>query len=206
MFALCRFESDLRHQSSLGSSRFPRRASYFWLRQFFEGRSSLKKATASDEAKGEDGRLPEIAVGDDGLIFLILALFIYQGQPNLKRDLKKGSISMFDAQCLFCKIIAKLIPAKIILENNDVMVIQDIAPKAPVHYLILPKIHVKDVKSLDENNSAVVVPMMLMAQELSSHLSGSGAFRLIINNGADAGQSVFHMHFHFLSGKKMLDF
>jgi len=113
---------------------------------------------------------------------------------------------MTDQNCIFCKIINKQIQVTIVTENDDLIVIKDIAPKAPVHYLIIPKTHIKDVQSLDVAHAEIAGKMMLMAKELSSHLSGSQAFRLIINNGPDAGQSVFHLHYHFLSGKKMLDF
>jgi histidine triad (HIT) family protein len=108
--------------------------------------------------------------------------------------------------CIFCRIIAGHIPANIIAENEHVIVIQDIAPKAPIHYLIIPKKHVTNIQSLTTDDTQVPAHMIMMAKELSTKLSGSQAFRLIANNGSDAGQSVFHMHFHFLSGKKMLDF
>jgi len=108
--------------------------------------------------------------------------------------------------CIFCKIISGEIPATIIAQNDDVLVIQDRAPKFPVHYLIIPKMHIENVQDLQEADSHLVGKMMLMAKELSKKLSGSQAFRLIMNNGVDAGQSVFHMHCHFLSGKKMTDF
>jgi len=108
--------------------------------------------------------------------------------------------------CIFCKIISKDIPAKIIDENDDVLVIQDLHPKAPIHYLIIPKKHIENIGVLEEADSRYVAKMMLMARKLAQNLSGSQSFRLLMNNGADAGQSVFHLHCHFLSGKKMIDF
>lgn len=111
-----------------------------------------------------------------------------------------------DQNCIFCKIVAKQIPSTIVAESDDILVIKDRAPKAPVHFLIIPKVHINDVQSLAKDQAPLAGNMLLMAQDLSKKLAGSGAFRLIMNNGVDAGQSVFHLHCHFLSGKKMLDF
>ncbi|KKP35268.1 MAG: Diadenosine tetraphosphate (Ap4A) hydrolase and other HIT family hydrolase [candidate division TM6 bacterium GW2011_GWF2_32_72] len=108
--------------------------------------------------------------------------------------------------CIFCKIIAKEIPSDIILENDDILVIKDLHPKAPIHYLIIPKKHIVNIKELHDADLLNAAQIMIAARELSRKLSGDGSFRLIMNNGADSGQSVFHMHCHFLSGKKMLDF
>jgi len=110
------------------------------------------------------------------------------------------------SDCLFCKIINKELQATIIDENDDVVVIKDIAPKAPVHYLIIPKKHIKDIQSVQKKDADLVAKILFMVQKISKKLPGSQAFRLIVNNGSDVGQSVFHMHWHFLSGKKMLDF
>ena len=110
------------------------------------------------------------------------------------------------AECLFCKIIDRTIPAVIVAENDHVIVIQDRAPKAPVHYLIIPKKHVADIVSLSASDLSLGQAMFSMAQQLSKALPGNGDFRFIINNGSGAGQSVFHLHGHFLAGKKMADF
>ena len=117
--------------------------------------------------------------------------------------IKKGT--SMAADCLFCKIINKEVPAKIIDENQDVLVIEDIAPKAPVHYLIIPKKHIKDIQAIKEEDADLMAKILFVAQKLAQKLSGSQSFRLVVNNGEDAGQSIFHMHWHFLSGKKMLD-
>ncbi len=104
--------------------------------------------------------------------------------------------------CIFCKIIAKQVPATVILETPEVLVIKDINPKAPVHYLIIPKKHINDLNSLQSEESNLIANCLLSCKELSK----SGAFRLISNNGKESGQTVFHVHFHFLSGKLMHDF
>ncbi|PKN03325.1 histidine triad nucleotide-binding protein [Candidatus Dependentiae bacterium HGW-Dependentiae-1] len=109
-------------------------------------------------------------------------------------------------ECVFCKIVAKELPAKVIAENDTCLVIQDIAPKAPVHYLIIPKKHVTDISCLERGDANIPAAIFFMAQEWGAKLSGSGAFRLIVNNGTEVGQSVPHMHVHFVSGKKMTDF
>lgn len=106
---------------------------------------------------------------------------------------------------IFSKIIAREIPAKIIAENNDVIVIQDIAPKAPIHYLIIPKLEVRDIQSMGPEQLIAAAHLFAMAQELSRTIPGAEHFRIVINNGERAGQRVFHLHLHFLAGEKMHD-
>lgn len=112
---------------------------------------------------------------------------------------------MTAASCIFCKINNREIPAAVIAENEAVFVIKDINPKAPTHYLIISKKHVADVRSASQEDAPLLAEMLFMAQKLSKDLHDAD-FRLIMNNGAQVGQSVFHMHMHFLSGKKMADF
>jgi histidine triad (HIT) family protein len=107
--------------------------------------------------------------------------------------------------CVFCKVIAKELPAHIIAEDDDCIVFEDIAPKAPVHYLIVPKKHITNLHDIGVEDIPLMGKLMLMAKKIASKLPEPKAFGLIINNGEDAGQSVFHLHGHFLSGKKMTD-
>lgn len=109
---------------------------------------------------------------------------------------------MNNQDCIFCKIIAGDIPCNKIQETQDLIVVQDIAPKAPIHYLIVPKKHIKDLQSVSDLDQELLGSIMLMAKKLSQNLDNPKEFRLISNNGLSVGQSVFHMHVHFLAGKK----
>lgn len=107
---------------------------------------------------------------------------------------------MQEQNCIFCNIINKKIPATVVLENDDVIVINDIHPKAPVHYLIIPKQHVPDFMTITDD--ALLNNMRKMIQQIGLSLPNH-SFRLLVNNGAGSGQSVFHVHMHMLAGKIM---
>lgn len=100
--------------------------------------------------------------------------------------------------CIFCKIIAKKIPAQIIEETSELLVITDINPKASIHYLIIPKKHLKNINDFENTDESLAGKMLLMAKELGKKVPFH-AYRLVINNEAQAGQIVFHSHIHFLA-------
>ena len=108
--------------------------------------------------------------------------------------------------CVFCKIIARIVPAQIKAETDDILVIQDIAPKARVHYLIIPKKHIQDLNAFGPGDCCLAGKMVKMAQKLSQETSGAQDFKFIINNGYNAGQRVFHVHAHFLAGEHLPEF
>jgi histidine triad (HIT) family protein len=103
--------------------------------------------------------------------------------------------------CIFCKIIAREVPSQIVAENDDIIVIKDHAPKAPIHYLIIPKKHIKDLQSFEKSDCCIGSKMLKMAQELSLNDERAKDFKLLLNNGYAAGQRVFHVHMHFVAGQ-----
>jgi histidine triad (HIT) family protein len=107
--------------------------------------------------------------------------------------------------CSFCKIITESKPDIILAENEDVVAIKSRTPCAPVHYLIIPKKHIVDLSCLTKADRQLAASLLMMAQELSHQDLKNRQFRLVNNNGSLVGQTVFHAHFHFLSGKVLPD-
>lgn len=105
--------------------------------------------------------------------------------------------------CLFCKIAAGEIPADKIYEDDHLMVFKDIAPKADVHWLAIPKQHIVNLFDANDSHQGLLGEIMLRLPKLAKE-HGLEGFRTITNTGAAAGQEVFHIHFHLLAGKQGL--
>ena len=103
--------------------------------------------------------------------------------------------------CLFCKIVAGDIPSTKVYEDDLVLAFRDIAPQAPTHILVIPKAHIASVADITAGNSAVVRHIFEVIPAIAEKEGLSGGFRVISNCGADAGQTVSHLHFHILGGK-----
>ena len=113
------------------------------------------------------------------------------------------SVSMSSAQCIFCKIIAQEVPASIIAQNEHALAFPDRSPLAPVHILIVPRRHIESMNSLSAQDAPTIAGMVALIQQLAqTHGNPSDhGFNIEINTGASAGQSVFHMHWHFKAGR-----
>lgn len=106
--------------------------------------------------------------------------------------------------CLFCKIISGEIPSKKVYEDDSVYAFYDIAPMAPVHVLIVPKQHIASVNEVTAENSAVISHIYEVVAKLAKELGiADDGYRVVTNCGANAGQTVFHLHFHLLGGTKL---
>lgn len=100
--------------------------------------------------------------------------------------------------CLFCKIVEGSIPSKKVYEDDDFYAFWDIAPKAPVHVLLIPKQHVVSLYHLDDSNTQVVQQLLTKAPDIARDMGLAEGFRVIVNTGAGGGQEVDHIHLHIL--------
>ena len=109
-----------------------------------------------------------------------------------------------EESCIFCRIIAGSIPAKLAHEDDQTLAFHDVDPRAPVHVLIVPRAHIAAVDRLGEADAELMGRLMLAARKLARELGvADSGYRLVVNNGADAGQSVDHIHMHLLGGRPL---
>jgi histidine triad (HIT) family protein len=108
-----------------------------------------------------------------------------------------------DPNCLFCKIGAKQIPAKIVYEDDDVFAFEDISPQAPTHILICPRKHFAALHDAHDADRAVLGKLQMVAAKLATERDLLSGYRTVINSGSGAGQSVFHLHLHLLGGRHL---
>ena len=111
-----------------------------------------------------------------------------------------------DPNCLFCKIVAKKIPSKPVYEDEEIYAFHDINPWAPVHFLIVPKLHIASMAQITAEHGALMGRMMALVPQLAlkegCNPYPDGGFRLLTNTGAEGGQEVQHLHFHVMGGPR----
>ena len=110
---------------------------------------------------------------------------------------------MPDGDCLFCRIAAGEIPADTVFEDDSILAFRDIAPKAPAHILLIPREHITSAADLTDDHGPILGRLYATAAQLARDegVAESG-FRIVTNAGADAGQSVAHLHFHLMGGRR----
>ncbi|MFO1269314.1 MAG: histidine triad nucleotide-binding protein [Rubrivivax sp.] len=107
-----------------------------------------------------------------------------------------------DPNCIFCKIVAGQIPSKKVHEDDDVLVFHDIHPWAPVHVLIIPKLHIATLADTGVEHDRLLGKMLSLAPRLMKQLGVSNGFRTVVNTGPDGGQEVYHLHMHVFGGPR----
>ena len=105
--------------------------------------------------------------------------------------------------CIFCKIVAGDIPSTKVYEDDTILAFRDIAPMAPTHILVIPKEHIPSVDGITAENSAVVAHIFEVIPQIARAEGLENGYRVVSNCGSDAGQTVFHLHFHILGGKEL---
>lgn len=106
--------------------------------------------------------------------------------------------------CIFCKIARKEIPSNAVYEDDDILAFHDINPAAPVHFLLIPKLHIDSLADVQDNHQDLLGKMLLLAPKLAKAQGCEDGFRTIINTGRTGGQEVFHIHFHIIGGRERL--
>lgn len=105
--------------------------------------------------------------------------------------------------CVFCKIALGDIPSKKVFEDDKVLAFYDLEPQAPIHILIIPKVHIGSIDEINSQNSDIVARVFEVASEIANKLDLSNGYRIVCNCGEDGGQTVNHLHFHMLGGRTM---
>jgi len=105
--------------------------------------------------------------------------------------------------CVFCGIVAGKIPARRVLENDDVIAFHDLKPTAPVHVLVIPRRHIATLDDAGDADSSLLGKMLMAAREVAASSRLGAGYRVVMNVQAGAGQSVFHIHLHVLGGREL---
>jgi histidine triad (HIT) family protein len=106
--------------------------------------------------------------------------------------------------CLFCRIVRKELPARILFENERLLAFEDSRPRAPVHVLVIPKDHFASLNDAPDGAEALLGEILFRAREIAREKGiGESGYRIVLNTAGDSGQEVFHIHFHILGGRRM---
>lgn len=105
--------------------------------------------------------------------------------------------------CIFCKIVAGEIPSRKVYEDDNMLAFEDINPQAPIHILVIPKAHIPSADSVNSDNSALIAKIFEKIPSIAAKAGATNGYRVITNCGEDACQTVKHIHFHIIGGKRL---
>jgi histidine triad (HIT) family protein len=108
-----------------------------------------------------------------------------------------------DDNCLFCRIVAKEVPADVVLDTDAALAFRDVNPQAPVHLLVIPKEHLGSLEELADRHGPLLAGLVGAVNQAAAQEGVAGGFRVVTNVGASAGQSVHHLHLHVLGGRRL---
>ncbi|KAJ8261507.1 hypothetical protein COCON_G00172300 [Conger conger] len=118
-------------------------------------------------------------------------------------EVAKAQVAKPGGDTIFGKIIRKEIPAKILYEDEQCLVFHDVAPQAPTHFLVVPKKPIAQLSTVEEGDAALLGHLMLVAKQCAEKVGLPKGYRVVLNEGSDGGQSVYHIHLHVLGGRQM---
>ena len=107
------------------------------------------------------------------------------------------------SNCIFCEVVSQNLSADIVEESDHAIAFRDISPQAPTHVLVIPKKHISSLDKASEQDCQLLGELLLMANRVAASQNLDSNYRIVINNGSKAGQSVFHIHLHVLGGRPM---
>ncbi|XP_036053586.1 histidine triad nucleotide-binding protein 1 [Onychomys torridus] len=118
-------------------------------------------------------------------------------------EIAKAQVAQPGGDTIFGKIIRKEIPAKIIFEDDRCLAFHDISPQAPTHFLVIPKKHISQISEAQDDDEGLLGHLMIVGKKCAADLGLNRGYRMVVNEGADGGQSVYHIHLHVLGGRQM---
>ena len=124
---------------------------------------------------------------------------------DLREETTVSEVKNYQEDCLFCNIIKGSIPSTKVYEDELCFAFRDIAPQAPTHILLIPKTHIASANEITPENAALAAHLLTVIPQIAAAEGLTGGYRIISNVGDDAGQSVRHLHFHILGGKRLAD-
>lgn len=136
--------------------------------------------------------LPTVAAAREG-----------QRAAAMADEIAKAQVAQPGGDTIFGKIIRKEIPAKIIFEDDRCLAFHDISPQAPTHFLVIPKKHISQISVADDDDESLLGHLMIVGKKCAADLGLKRGYRMVVNEGADGGQSVYHIHLHVLGGRQM---